>query len=225
MAEYLIQDTTLDAIADAINTKTGGSSAMTPAEMVTAIGTISGGGYTEQTYTVTSYTTLASELWNTYIAPLITGYPAAALISVSNYDTSDNLSIISAALIKGYQNSRGALEGTRVGGYKQQLDLMSVGAHLAVGATLTVKVISAPAAHILLRGDGYAMVVAAVSAKNGLAAGDSDGIVLYAAGTLPGCDPGVGSDSGKKYHLRSDQRCHCQADCGRSDPVRPDRIF
>jgi len=44
MAEYLIQDTTLDAIADAINAKTGGSSAMTPAEMVTAIGSISGGG-------------------------------------------------------------------------------------------------------------------------------------------------------------------------------------
>lgn len=43
MAEYLIQDTTLDAIADAINAKTGGSSAMTPAEMATAIGSISGG--------------------------------------------------------------------------------------------------------------------------------------------------------------------------------------
>lgn len=44
MAEYRIQGSTLDAIADAINAKTGGSSAMTPAEMVTAIGTISGGG-------------------------------------------------------------------------------------------------------------------------------------------------------------------------------------
>ena len=44
MAEYLIQDTTLDAIADAINAKTGGSSAMTPAQMVTEIGSISGGG-------------------------------------------------------------------------------------------------------------------------------------------------------------------------------------
>lgn len=44
MAEYLINDSTLDAIADAINAKTGGSSAMTPAQMVTAIGTIGGGG-------------------------------------------------------------------------------------------------------------------------------------------------------------------------------------
>ena len=44
MAEYLIQSETLDDIADAINAKTGGSSAMTPAEMVTAIGRISGGG-------------------------------------------------------------------------------------------------------------------------------------------------------------------------------------
>ena len=43
MAEYLIQDTTLDAIADAINAKTGGSSAMTPAEMVTEIGNIPSG--------------------------------------------------------------------------------------------------------------------------------------------------------------------------------------
>lgn len=37
MADYLIQDTTLDAIADAINAKTGGSAAMTPAQMVTEI--------------------------------------------------------------------------------------------------------------------------------------------------------------------------------------------
>ena len=46
MAEYLIQDTTLDAIADAINAKTGGSSAMTPAEMVTNIAAIPSGGAT-----------------------------------------------------------------------------------------------------------------------------------------------------------------------------------
>lgn len=44
MAEYLIQSETLDAIADAINAKTGGSSAMTPAEMVTEIGSIQTGG-------------------------------------------------------------------------------------------------------------------------------------------------------------------------------------
>jgi hypothetical protein len=49
MAEYLIQDTTLDAIADAINAKTGKSAAMTPAEMVTEIESIEtgGGGDTE----------------------------------------------------------------------------------------------------------------------------------------------------------------------------------
>ena len=44
MAEYLIQDTTLDAIANAINAKTGSSSAMTPAEMVTEIAAIPSGG-------------------------------------------------------------------------------------------------------------------------------------------------------------------------------------
>lgn len=43
MADYLIQDTTLDAIADAINAKTGGTAAMTPAEMVTEIGSIQTG--------------------------------------------------------------------------------------------------------------------------------------------------------------------------------------
>lgn len=44
MAEYLIQDTSLDAIADAINAKTGGSSAMTPAQMVLEIQSIPTGG-------------------------------------------------------------------------------------------------------------------------------------------------------------------------------------
>ena len=56
MAEYLIQDTTLDAIADAINAKTGNSNAMTPAEMVTAIGSISGGS------DITPYFTVAGEV-------------------------------------------------------------------------------------------------------------------------------------------------------------------
>lgn len=44
MAEYLIQSETLDDIANAINAKTGGSSAMTPAQMVAAIGNIPSGG-------------------------------------------------------------------------------------------------------------------------------------------------------------------------------------
>lgn len=46
MSTYFVQGSTMDAIADAINAKTGGSSAMTPAQMVTAIGAISGGGGT-----------------------------------------------------------------------------------------------------------------------------------------------------------------------------------
>lgn len=43
MADYLIQESTLDAIARAINDKAGTQVAMTPAQMVTAIGSISGG--------------------------------------------------------------------------------------------------------------------------------------------------------------------------------------
>lgn len=62
MAEYLIQDTTLDAIADAINAKTGGSSAMTPAQMVTAIGTISGGGIDPTEFTQIGSFTLAEDV-------------------------------------------------------------------------------------------------------------------------------------------------------------------
>lgn len=58
MAEYLIQDTTLDAIANAINAKTGGSSAMTPAEMVTAIGSISGGGGLDDYFTPVNCVTI-----------------------------------------------------------------------------------------------------------------------------------------------------------------------
>ncbi len=58
MAEYLIQSETLDDIADAINAKTGGSSAMTPAEMVTEIGSIQtgGGGGFHETGTVSFHT-------------------------------------------------------------------------------------------------------------------------------------------------------------------------
>ena len=42
MSELLIQSGTLTDIADAIRAKTGGSASMTPSEMVTAIGNISG---------------------------------------------------------------------------------------------------------------------------------------------------------------------------------------
>ncbi len=47
MAEHLIRSETLDAIADAINAKTGGTDAMTPAEMVDLIESIKTGGLPE----------------------------------------------------------------------------------------------------------------------------------------------------------------------------------
>ena len=62
MAEYLIQDTSLEAIADAINAKTGGSSAMTPAEMAAAIGSISGGGGGDLSYHLLYDETLSEEV-------------------------------------------------------------------------------------------------------------------------------------------------------------------
>jgi len=44
MADYLIHDSTLEDIADAIRSKTGGSSLIAPEEMPTEIASISGGG-------------------------------------------------------------------------------------------------------------------------------------------------------------------------------------
>lgn len=58
MAEYLIQDTTLDAIADAINSKTGGSSAMTPVEMADAIAAIPSGGSSVPDFTLAGTQTI-----------------------------------------------------------------------------------------------------------------------------------------------------------------------
>lgn len=64
MAEYLIQSETLDDIVDAINAKTGGSSAMTPAEMVTAIENIqTGGGYDGLELVSTDSTTDKPSVW------------------------------------------------------------------------------------------------------------------------------------------------------------------
>lgn len=73
MAEYLIQDTTLNAIANAINSKTGGSSAMTPAEMVTEIGNIpTSSGDVWELHEITGIVTTSSTdpytLLNTYIS-------------------------------------------------------------------------------------------------------------------------------------------------------------
>ena len=44
MAEYIVQDTSLKAIADAVRAKTGSTDALTLEDMASAIGEISGGG-------------------------------------------------------------------------------------------------------------------------------------------------------------------------------------
>lgn len=87
MAEYLIQDTTLDAIADAINAKTGGSSAMTPAEMVTAIGSISGGGGAGDYELVDTYT-VAEPV--SQISITIPEWATGAIILCSTQDSASN---------------------------------------------------------------------------------------------------------------------------------------
>jgi len=67
MAEYIIQSETLDDIADAINAKTGGSSAMTPAEMAAAIGSIQTGGGAEKVYTKLGEATITEPVNGIYI--------------------------------------------------------------------------------------------------------------------------------------------------------------
>ena len=93
MAEYLIRDTTLDAIADAINTKTGGSSAMTPAEMVTAIGSISGGGGTAiQSGHFTPAN--ADSTYSVIVDNEIASNPFVAIFSIDSETTPVNLGLI-----------------------------------------------------------------------------------------------------------------------------------
>ena len=61
MADYLIHDSTLEDIADAIRSKTGGSSLIVPEDMPTEIASISGGGLpTGMTYIGSGTFTLAS---------------------------------------------------------------------------------------------------------------------------------------------------------------------
>ena len=114
MAEYLIQDTTLDAIADAINAKTGGSSAMTPAQMVTAIGTISGGsgptGYTliyddtltegVNTIRIDFSASMQAYKWIYFLADSPTGSPTYPYVTVNK--TTGGSYLGSAALSRAY---------------------------------------------------------------------------------------------------------------------------
>ena len=88
MADYIIQDSTLEDIADAIRAKTGGSSAMTPAQMVTAIGSISGSGVesVEGTFTLTndsSFPTITHNLGTTKIAGFVV--PHYTIVAHSGY--------------------------------------------------------------------------------------------------------------------------------------------
>lgn len=87
MAEYLIQSETLDDIVDAINAKTGGSSAMTPAQMVTAIGTISGGGGGSYKLLASGQYTLATQSPDMYIPVSYSGTPCFAFVVNNNPDS------------------------------------------------------------------------------------------------------------------------------------------
>ena len=105
MAEYLIQDTTLDAIADAINAKTGGSSAMTPAEMVTAIGSISGGSLpTGMTHIGSGSFTFASRTVVTEKIYHGLDFTPKAVVIFSNADAFSVNDVIYSFIVNGLPN-------------------------------------------------------------------------------------------------------------------------
>lgn len=82
MSTYLIQDSTLTGIANAIRAKTGGSAAMTPAQMATEIGSISGGSsITVEPLTVTQNGTTTAPSGKAY-SPVTVNVP-------NSYSSSD----------------------------------------------------------------------------------------------------------------------------------------
>ena len=88
MAEYIIQDSTLTGIADAIRAKTGGSAAMTPAQMATEIGSISGGSsITVEPLTVTQNGTTTAPSGKAY-SPVTVNVP-------NSYTNSDEGKVVS----------------------------------------------------------------------------------------------------------------------------------
>lgn len=95
MAEYVIQDSTLASIGDAIRGKTGGSSTMTPAQMVTAIESISGGGSDISPFKVVKGTITPSE--NTQVLTFPCGditsavyFCVARVVNFESYISADN---------------------------------------------------------------------------------------------------------------------------------------
>lgn len=87
MSTYLIQDSTLTGIANAIRAKTGGSAAMTPAQMATEIGSISGGSsVTVEPLAVTKN--------GTTTAPSGTAYSPVTVNVPNSYSSSDFTKVV-----------------------------------------------------------------------------------------------------------------------------------
>ena len=80
-------------------------------------------------------------------------------------------------------------------------------------------VIIAPNAHTLLRGDVYALAnskIFVVCDPTGCHLADSAACFSQ---QVPPCDRRSGADTGEKYDIGSDQRCHRQADRIRRYPI------
>lgn len=103
MSTYLIQDSTLTGIANAIRAKTGGSAAMTPAQMATEIGSISGGSsITVEPLTVTQNGTTTAPSGKAY-SPVTVNVPQPSgrkVINISqNGTTYENIADYSSVKI------------------------------------------------------------------------------------------------------------------------------
>lgn len=106
MSFFKINSETLDRIANAINAKTGKTAALTPAQMVTEIGSISGGGGVTPTgtiqiaqngtYNVTNYASAEVNVSG--------GGGGATWRQIVDFATSENLHEITADIPNGEQN-------------------------------------------------------------------------------------------------------------------------
>lgn len=93
------------------------------------------------TTTATTSSTTAADVWNTYVKPNVSAYPAAAILTVENNDTTDNLSVVSAVIAKVSETAGGVVSATRKDGMKEQAGLSNTGLHIAIGASVTVTIL------------------------------------------------------------------------------------